>query len=65
MSKNNELANHLLAFATYAVMADEDELEDAKRDLREMIDSDYYHGQIDDIVEYAIKWLDEDHFQNK
>ena len=66
MPKSNELANKLLSFATYAVAAaDDDELEETKQCLQEHIDDEYYHGQIDDIVEFAIKWLGEDHFQTK
>ena len=66
MPKSNELGDKLLSFATYAVaVASEEELEETKKCLQECIDDEYYHGQIDDIIKYAIQWLSEDHYQTK
>jgi len=62
----NDLADKLLSFATYAVVASSDEeIEEAKIYLQKQIDDGYYHGQIDDIVQYAIQWLGKDHYQTK
>ena len=64
--ENNELGGKLLSFATYAVaVASEEEIEETKRYLQDNIDDEYYHGQIDDIIKYAIQWLSEDHYQTK
>ena len=66
MPKPNELADKLLYFATYAIAVyTEEEIEEAKKCLQEHIDNGYYHGQIDDIIEYAIEWLGKEHYQTQ
>jgi len=66
MPKSNELCDAILHFATYAVaVASEKEIGETKKYLQEHLDDEYYHGQIDDIIQYAIQWLDQDHYQTK